>query len=225
MSDKKFFNNFLTNNKLWNEIQTNPIAHQYLWSSWYPNRVRIHLTDPLDGSRIGNPAAGAANTITRRFRFHPAPANRYNVRIVHGYGIRRIDTSDKKIENIAQARAAVDSQGIKPALGVAIPRPYIHGVLNAPNAEDNFLAWLSSGKYNLESMDRNNSTWQWRQESDYWWPDYQGHLDTLTEKSKAKTPIPKYDKDVSFLPNKYMSDKQKEAYIWMVGGNEMYANL
>ena len=222
MSNNVFFNSFLHkgNNQIWNAIQNDPIAHQYLWSKSYVSAVPYNLTDTR-GVQLDN-----TRDRTRYHRFYPRPAVAHRIVIpatFSRYRFRVKNPEIKKIDNIHQAKSFVKNLGQKPAQAAVLPNTRnADGTINRVNTAENIKAYLASNNYTIPSMNELNDRWIWRQDTDYWWPEYQGKYNTLTEKSKAKKPIPKYNKDVPFLNTNFVKDKHKEAFMWLMAGNGLY---
>ena len=54
---------------------------------------------------------------------------------------------------------------------------------------------------------------EYEMDDDYWWPLWEGKYTLMNEKSKVKQPQPPYSN--KFLPPKFLSDKNKEAFVWL----------
>ena len=59
-------------------------------------------------------------------------------------------------------------------------------------------------------------------DTNYWFPDYQGKFTNLASKIRQQPIPPPYNKDAKFVPQKYLSDKQKEGLVWLDFGNYSY---
>lgn len=220
MSDKHFFNNFFTKNKLWNEIQSNPIAHQALWSSYYPGRTIMNLTR-ANGTNIYDAARHGA--YSRRIQYYPPPEpTRRTIALYNRAKLTPLtktnDTPTKRFQTNQQVKDYWRSFKRKPAPGTDLPYP----VDTREKYFKHIYALMAAGQYRVTPLDRNDPDQIWWQDTDYWFPDYEGDFKNLVEKSVKKIPIPPYDNDAPFLPPKFMTNKQKESYVWMVGGNEMF---
>ena len=210
MSNNNFFNNFFKKDKLWSDIQSNPIAHQYNWSDQYVSRVlyrptfrsrRIARNVDIDTRLRRDQVPHIANANHRpRLRM---PANRMNWNM-------RFD--DKEVAPTHQSVVSYLTQEFNQddpnpgAAGAGYRNP-----VNDNARQENIRGFI---KYGLFRPTR----YEVKIDDDYWFPNWQGSYTQMSEKSKAKMPYPREIK--TFQPPK-MNSKQTEAFFWLNGGNYM----
>ena len=207
MSNNNFFQSFFTNNKLWNEIQNNPIAHQYLFPHKIPFSAQYHLTNTA-GQKVTT-----LHRYTQRRRYYPPPepTRRTRVRVDHVTGL--IDSFPKSVKHLRHLQKYILDKHAEniPAPGVNLQSYVAMGLTPAQRTETskaNANAMLGKGYYDLVNVDYYN-------DDDYWLPNYEGNFLNLSEKASRKLPH-SYNKDAKFLPkNQYLAPKQKEALVWL----------
>ena len=211
MSNKIFFHNFFSNNKIWKQIQSNPIAHQYLMPNKYKEIISFRLQDDQDPP-VDLPAAH----YSQRHRFYgPHPAINYNIRLSDDFAGQTFDVNKqmKKPMTKYQIRQHIlDNYTQIPDPANDLPNPRSHGITAAQKLERNLQntrALLYFGQFRAE--ERGDLLTR----DDYWLPYYKGNFTSLAEKQSRRAPKP-HKRDVKFLGQaQYMTPKQKEAYIWL----------
>ena len=213
MSNKSFFNSFMKKDKLWNDIQSNPIAKESLMPHY--NLVNF---DAYLQSNHHNDLVGRAAAYNRQIRFHPLPAARHRVRIPLGNFVQsHNDWKKNRLPNQGEMREIVDSKGRYPAAGVALANPLAGGLAPAvltQRIEDNIDALYAIGHYRVEIPNRRDYPNDWKNSQDYWLPHYEGDFMRIAEK-ESRTQAKHYNKDMKFLSNNFMSAKQNQAFSWL----------
>lgn len=213
MSNSLFFKNFFKDNKIWNEVQNNPIARQHVFPNKVPGNVMWRITDW--GGRLVN----HGTNINRRHRFYPPPAGRHRMR-VHGDIVdevfrRPIQGMYKRSLNKAEKIDYVkQKEGQRPEVGVPLPNPLLYGLNQAQQharSIPSIRALVYSDKFSVQPDEPYH---EWVNADDYWLPYYEGDFMLIPEKAVKRQPK-LYNKDIKFFPKQYISDKQKEALVWL----------
>ena len=145
MSNKAFFNSFFKQNKIWQQIQNNPVAHQY----WFPHKIPLFAAYHV--LNRGTPARTDID-YNHRIRYH-GPANpRIRTRI------RRYDVKDylpnfpSTIKTKKQAWDYTHDRHLSdfPAIGAHLLSHRAHGLTLAQRQQrslENVQAMLGAGNF------------------------------------------------------------------------------
>ena len=211
MSNNNFFNHFFKKDKLWSEIQSNPIAHQYNWSDQYVSAIHYHPTNR--DKQLARPGR-RINTRLRRSQVpHIANANdRPRLRMPANRMNWNTNINDKSVAPTYQsAMYYLTTTNIQPDPNPGNADAGYRNPVDAATRLENIRGFKKYGlvlpyDYDIEIDD------------DYWFPNWEGSYAQMHEKSKAKMPYPREIK--TFHPPK-MNSKQTEAFFWLNGGNYM----
>ena len=197
MVDNSFFNNFLKKDKMWQHIQNDPIARQDMWNNLQIKTIGYRVLDQNHQHSRRN-----INFVHNGFTLR-MPAGRHNWRQTF---YRDYPYFEKR--NIAQKYD-----------NIYMP-DFVDPVPDYPNPIDDATRRTNSSGFRRYGFYKIRYVKTQRENADYWFPKWEGQFTQMNEKSKIKSPAPAYN--THFLPPKYMNDKQKEAFLWLVNGNAMY---
>ena len=207
MSNKHFFKYFFTGNPIWNQIQTNPVAHQYLFPHKIPHSAHYHLTN-----RAGNRIPTNARYHQSR-RYHPNPEPRRHTRVMQNHISQLWGTFPHHIKTQRQAREYVVSEHEEhiPAVGAHLLSHRAAGLTAVQRGDrslDNAMAMMGKGWFELKD-------WEYTNDDDYWLPFYEGDFEEIPEK-QTKRKSQHYNRHAKFLGQKpYITPKQKAALVWL----------
>lgn len=210
MADNNFFRNFLKKDKFFHATQNNPVHKKTYHQTPYVINARIHFTDNAN-ARIGNAA------YDQNVRFHPAPAmgmddgiQRVRLPVMRASRNIPFETSRQLSTSYSVKRTTMEEFGEKPARNVLNILPNVDIGMNlADRIKENQAALASIGRFEVGTLthlkpdDKNTN---------YWYPDYQGTMH-FTSKNTIQAPTPPISDD--FVPKGYLSNKQKESYVWL----------
>ena len=200
MSDNNiFFKHFFkSKDKLWNEIQNNPIAKRDLMPNWKIGRTPVYITPNQPGGNLD-----VWHNFNRVYADHiQVPAG--NMRFVW-------NTGNYNVTNTNEAREVVkEAFGEVPPLFNFLPVPNTVG-----NLIRNLQAAVASDKFIIRPFDRNNPNYNWTKRDDYWLPQYEGNFFQLQERQSRRPPRA-HSYNQKLLTNVFdLKSKQKEALVWL----------
>ena len=217
MSNKAFFNSFFNkNNKIFRQIQNNPLAHRDLMPNWYNEKVYMRLL-----RANGTPYPRGVH-IDELVNFYPGAALPARVRINQGF--KKLNDNNPFGQNFAtleKHKQHWKNYAQAPAMGAILPNPLAGGLTPAQirtRSIQNITHMLWADRfeaYKRKKYDRNANAEHFHKKDDYWLPHYEGDFMNLAEKGVKKQPFV-YDRHMKFLGNKsFFSPKQKEAMVWL----------
>ena len=204
MSDNNiFFKHFFkSKDKLWNEIQNNPLAHRDLMPNWKPTNIPSFIAYD-DGSE-------ALLGLNTWHLFHNVLPTQ--IRVPAGQTSWNVGIDNKTIINNPTSALAY----VKKLHGQIPPAMYFLPPPNTPgNLYANISAAIAADKFNIEEMKRTNTNYNWVKSDDYWLPRYEGNFSQLQEKQSRRPPR-HYSDNQKVLSNVFdFKGKQKEAFVWL----------
>lgn len=213
--NNNFFKTFFSKDKLWYEIQNNPIARDALMPTWRPRSIVFQVTQndgTVGPALIDEVIDFGAPVGNKRLRMD-APQYRW-----HTLKTSHSDTSGPS------KYKTIKGLGPRPAPGIVYPDPAAAPAAGVRAARiENLRGFIYHDRFKEVLPDRFNrdytvatqNLFEWAKvEDDNWLPQYEGDWFSLPEKSSKRAPT-SYDKDKKFLPDKpFLTDKQKEYFVW-----------
>ena len=215
MANRQFFNNFLKKDEMFQTTQNNSILKRTYWGPKFLKTARVRMTDrhfnsiPLahNYSQLVQYYPGNIPYINRKRTRLPAGEARHRYYIMQ----QRIHPSEEEyLEKHIKTKI-----GKRPAPADVLPNPFVAG--NPNRIRTNRKAMLSVNQFYVDegTQGKPNSYVE-----DYWHPDYQGDFEFATANSiQPPTPL----NNSNFIPKNFLSNKQKESFVWLSVSPALYA--
>ena len=209
MTNNAFFNTFLKKDDLFHKTQNNPITQKEIWSPTYIRNISIKLTD--NNNEMINDNLGYFEYVD----YFPGPNGRKITRLQRGHTFWQGEMTNYRIKDFANLseikRVFAHNFGVQVNAATVLPVP-----INAATNEDNVDAIIGAERFVVKNI-------LYRKDDDfdtnYWFPNYQGKFTNLSTPNTIQQPaIPQKTK---FFPNNFMSEKQKESFLWLKASDRL----